>query len=61
MNYQCIFCHTKAFEYKVSLASVDEDKKNCLIKNFTTVCQIWGLLNQLICVENFCEHKLILQ
>ncbi len=30
MNYQCIFCHTRAFEDKISKASISEDVKDQL-------------------------------
>ena len=34
MNYQCIFCHTRAFEDRIKKISVTEDVKKSLVKDF---------------------------
>lgn len=44
MDYRCIFCHTKAFEDKISKISLSEDVKNSLVKTFYKYMSDNGLM-----------------
>lgn len=44
MNYQCIFCHTKAFEDKVSEAPLDDNEKKLLVQKFYNYISNFGFI-----------------